>query len=307
MIRISLIPAVALFCASVALAQKPMPIPSPSPNLSGQWQGTLHSEMTSKFNVGSGGTCFGEKWDYDLGLLVGHDGNVQGKAVGHLVSPPKCSFALSAATPQAKNKSGDVSGKFDGRQFEIQIKITRVDGVTHGVDILNSGQAPKILVVPLTGTWVAVGPAVYTTGTAATVVGSGTQSVTLKRNCGGKAAPTRDPPKGNRCTNLSKAIKDFKYFDKLNVPINAPFANLTKSDLKKLDEFGALMSEIRDDFCDNLKVAKNSRMSGGVLDVIDNIDELSGEIKAARDNNSRSDAVLYIEEDLDILENTCKS
>src|SRR4029077_15397084 len=88
-----------------------------------RWHGTLHSEMTTTFRVGAGGSCSGEVWDYDLSLVVGvgvglgH--GVEGKAVGHLVSPPKCSFATTG--PQARNRSADVSGKYFGDgQFELQ-------------------------------------------------------------------------------------------------------------------------------------------------------------------------------------------
>lgn len=148
-----------------------------------KWQGTLHNEITSAFSVGAGGNCTGEAWDYDLSLVVGHDGTVEGTIVGHLVSPPKCSFTMSTTRPQAKKKSGDVSGRFDGRQFELQINITSTDGYTHGCDSLVGppGEAPK-LVVPVTDPGIAQG-ATSTKRTAGTVVGSGRQTVKLKREC----------------------------------------------------------------------------------------------------------------------------
>jgi hypothetical protein len=142
----------------------------------------LRNEITSTFRVGAGGSCTGEAWDYDLSLLVGPDGTVGGKAVGHLVSPPKCSFAASGT--QAKNKSVDVSGKFDGRQFELQFSMTSADGMTLGVDSLVGRPglaAPKIL-VPITSPGIAQGETV-TTRTNATVTGNGRQTVKLKRDC----------------------------------------------------------------------------------------------------------------------------
>ncbi len=156
------------------------------------WQGTLHSELKSTFRVGSGGSCTGEAWDHNLSLVVGHDGTtVNGKAVGHLVSPPQCSFAVHGT--QARNKSGDVSGRFNGRQFELQIYMTSNDGMTFGADTLvnRPGLAPKTLVVPITGPGIAQGETV-TTRTDATVVGTGRQTVTLKRNDDPKYRMTRE-------------------------------------------------------------------------------------------------------------------
>ena len=147
-----------------------------------KWQGTLHNEITSKFRVGAGGSCTGEAWNYDLSLVVGPDGTVEGRAVGHLVSPPQCSFAVSGT--QAKNKSADVSGKFDGRQFELQFNMTSADGMTLGVDSLvgRPGLAAPTILVPITGPGIAQGETV-TTRTNATVTGSGRQTVKLKRDC----------------------------------------------------------------------------------------------------------------------------
>lgn len=164
------------------LAQK-NPTPGPSPDLIGdRWQGTMHSEMTTTFRVGAGGgSCTGEAWDYDLSLVVGPDGIVEGKSVGHLVSPPKCSFTTTG--PQARNRSADVSGKFDGRQFELQFKRTSNDGATFGIDSLVDvpGNEQKIL-VPITAPGIAQGET-PTTRTAAYGVGSGHHTLKLKREC----------------------------------------------------------------------------------------------------------------------------
>jgi hypothetical protein len=112
---------------------------------------------------------------------VAADRTVRGRAVGRLVSMPQCSFQPNyATTPQARNKSGDVSGNFDGRQFELQINMTSVDGATIGVDSLVGlpGRAPTVL-APVTGPGIAQGETV-TTRTAGTVVGSGRQTVKLQ-------------------------------------------------------------------------------------------------------------------------------
>jgi len=106
---------------------------------------------------------------------VSHDGTVEGKAVGHLAKPSQCTFAKLQGN-QAQNKLADVSGKFEGRQFELQFTFTSVDGATFGVDSLADlpGRGPKII-VPITEPGIAQGETV-TTRTLATVVGSGRQN-----------------------------------------------------------------------------------------------------------------------------------
>jgi hypothetical protein len=148
-----------------------------------KWQGTIHSEMTTTYHVGAGGSCAGEVWDYDLTLVVAEEWGtrqtVQGKAVGHLVSPPKCSFTTNG--PQARNRSADVSGKFvDFRFFELQFKRTSNDGATFGVDSLLDvpGNEEKVIVrVRAPGV---AQDETTTTRTVATGVGTGHHKLTLK-------------------------------------------------------------------------------------------------------------------------------
>ena len=103
-----------------------------------KWDGMMHSETNYIGRAPNGGivTCTGEAWDFDLHLVVGGDGTLEGKAIGRLASMPKCasnppiSFDYSR---QAKNSACDVSGKFDGQQFRLVFVETQIDGSTLGL------------------------------------------------------------------------------------------------------------------------------------------------------------------------------
>jgi hypothetical protein len=171
------------------LAQK-NPTPSPGPDLKGdRWQGTMHSgtEMHS-----SKAACTGEAWDFDLHLVVGGDGSVEGKATGHLTSMPQCSgppyWVKSVYDGQAKNSGWNVSGEFDGKQFKLHFAETQIDGGTGGLiqySLWTQSGVVNTIVVPLTSKITAQGetktnvPVPHSTDTVA----SGDHTVTLKRDC----------------------------------------------------------------------------------------------------------------------------
>lgn len=99
-----------------------------------EWEGTMHSETTG--NYAAGGTCTGEAWDFFVYLVVGGDGTVEGHAQASLASMPQCAgpgMAYVNYGQQAKNFGGDVSGKFDGKQFNLQFVEARLDGATLGL------------------------------------------------------------------------------------------------------------------------------------------------------------------------------
>jgi hypothetical protein len=127
------------------------------------WTGIMHSETTG--NYGPAGICTGESWDNELRLLVGGDGEVTGKATGHLVSMPKCSgsgFHNDWAARQGKNAAYDVAGRLIGQQFDLVFTPTRFDGGSNGLinyslGVVRSGRPAPTIVVPLKSPRIAQG------------------------------------------------------------------------------------------------------------------------------------------------------
>ena len=154
-----------------------------------KWEGTMHSETTGTY--GSAATCTGEAWDFELRLVAGGDGTVEGKATAHLVSMPQCSgppsWVKSTYDNQAKNSAWDVSGKFDGKQFELQFNSTQTDGSTGGLINYSLKSWRKrglvtTIIVPLTSATTAQGETKtnVTVPQSAGSVASGHDSVNLK-------------------------------------------------------------------------------------------------------------------------------
>ena len=123
------------------------------------WTGTMHSETTGDY--GSAGACTGESWDFELRLLAGGDGNVTGKATGHLASMPKCiglGFQSSNwAATQNKNAAYDVAGRLNGRQFDLRFVPTSGDNgkgdlglLNYSLGLVRYGRPYPTIAVPLT-------------------------------------------------------------------------------------------------------------------------------------------------------------
>ena len=92
-----------------------------------KWNGKVHL-VSSASNLY--GACNNETWDGEFSVVVGANGDVQGKGSAHLVASPQCTSGSSNNATQAEF---DVRGTFKRSQFQLVFAETAIDGATGGL------------------------------------------------------------------------------------------------------------------------------------------------------------------------------
>lgn len=95
------------------------------------WKGKVH--FVSSVDYGRAGACNNETWDGDFKVVVGGNGDVQGKGSANLTAPPQCHFVASPPCDNATLGKFDVRGTFVGTQFRLIFIETAIGGRTCGL------------------------------------------------------------------------------------------------------------------------------------------------------------------------------